>query len=82
MNFVTSSYDGDSCVLLTEVPTRSVQTPQSTHGGIETRCSGLMHEFPRPTLAHLDAAENGRAFERPDHFSALVGDWLMRLSVT
>jgi pimeloyl-ACP methyl ester carboxylesterase len=41
----------------------------------------LAHRFPRATLAILDAAGHGLEFERPDLFTALVRDWLMRLAM-
>lgn len=41
----------------------------------------LMHRYPRATLAVLDAAGHGLAFERPDVFTALIRDWLARLAV-
>ena len=42
----------------------------------------LMHRYPRATLAILDAAGHGLAFERPEVFTALIQDWLQRLAVT
>jgi pimeloyl-ACP methyl ester carboxylesterase len=41
----------------------------------------LMHRYPRATLAILDAAGHGLAFERPDVFTELVRDWIQRLGV-
>lgn len=41
----------------------------------------LMHRFPRATLAVLDTAGHGLAWERPEVFHGLVRDWLDRLSV-
>ncbi len=40
----------------------------------------LVPQFPRATLAVLDAAGHGLVFERPDVFNALVRDWLVRLA--
>ena len=42
----------------------------------------LMHRYPRATLAILDAAGHGLTFERPEVFTALIRDWLQRLTVT
>lgn len=42
----------------------------------------LMRRYPRATLAVLDAAGHGLAFERPEVFTALIRDWLQRLAVT
>ena len=39
----------------------------------------LMHRYPRATLAVLDAAGHGLAWERPEVFQTLVRDWLVRL---
>jgi pimeloyl-ACP methyl ester carboxylesterase len=39
----------------------------------------LMHRYPRATLAVLDTAGHGLAWERPELFQALVRDWLERL---
>lgn len=39
----------------------------------------LMHRYPRATLAVLDTAGHGVAWERPEVFEALVRDWLDRL---
>lgn len=39
----------------------------------------LLAEFPRATLAVLDAAGHALALERPDMLGALMRDWLMRL---
>lgn len=39
----------------------------------------LMHRYPRATLAVLDTAGHGLAWERPEVFQALVRDWLERL---
>lgn len=39
----------------------------------------LMPLFPRATLAVLDCAGHGLAWERPDLFNALMWDWLNRL---
>ena len=41
----------------------------------------LMRRYPRATLAILDAAGHGLAFERPELFTALIKDWLHRLAV-
>jgi pimeloyl-ACP methyl ester carboxylesterase len=41
----------------------------------------LMHRYPHATLAVLDAAGHGLAFERPEVFIALIQDWLRRLAV-
>lgn len=41
----------------------------------------LMHRYPRATLAVLDAAGHGLAFERPELFTGLIQDWLHRLAV-
>lgn len=40
----------------------------------------LLPRFPRATLAVLDAAGHGLAWERPELFGALVRDWLARLA--
>ena len=40
----------------------------------------LLAQFPRASLAVLDAAGHGLAFERPQLFNALVWDWLERLN--
>lgn len=40
----------------------------------------LMPQFPRASLAVLDAAGHGLAWERPEIFNALVTDWLNRMS--
>jgi pimeloyl-ACP methyl ester carboxylesterase len=61
--------------------------PSLIVAGLQDSMSGhldsidLLHRFPRATLAVLDAAGHGLAFERPDVFTALVRDWLMRLAV-
>lgn len=39
----------------------------------------LMHRYPRATLAVLDTAGHGLAWDRPEVFQALVRDWLVRL---
>lgn len=41
----------------------------------------LMQRYPRATLAVLDAAGHGLAFERPEVLTALVRDWLERLAM-
>ena len=40
----------------------------------------LMAKFDRATLAILDTAGHGLAWERPEVFTALVRDWLARLA--
>ncbi len=40
----------------------------------------LSAQFTRSTLAVLDTAGHGLAFERPDLFTALIRDWLDRVS--
>ena len=39
----------------------------------------LLSEFPRATLALLDAAGHGLAWERPEVVDTLVRDWLARV---
>ena len=41
----------------------------------------LMHRYTRATLAVLDSAGHGLAFERPEVFTALIADWLQRVAV-
>ena len=41
----------------------------------------LLPQFTRATLAVLDSAGHGLAWERPDLFNALFQDWLARLSI-
>jgi len=41
----------------------------------------LLPQFPRATLAVLDAAGHGLTWERPDLFDALLRDWLDRLAL-
>ncbi|MEO9575870.1 MAG: alpha/beta hydrolase [Tateyamaria sp.] len=41
----------------------------------------LMHRYTRATVAVLDAAGHGLAFERPEVFTALIADWLQRVAV-
>jgi pimeloyl-ACP methyl ester carboxylesterase len=41
----------------------------------------LLPQFPRASLAVLDAAGHGLAWERPELFSALLRDWLRRLAL-
>lgn len=41
----------------------------------------LLHRFPHASLAVLDAAGHGLAWERPDLFHALMQDWLERMAV-
>ena len=41
----------------------------------------LLPQFPRASLAILDAAGHGLAWERPEVFNALLRDWLRRLSL-
>lgn len=40
----------------------------------------LIAQYPRASLAVLDAAGHGLAFERPEILSALIRDWLARLA--
>lgn len=40
----------------------------------------LLPQFPRATLAVLDSAGHGLAWERPELFNALLRDWLIRLA--
>jgi len=62
--------------------------PSLIVAGLQDSMSGyldsidLLHRFPRATLAVLDAAGHGLAFERPDLFNALIRDWLVRLALT
>jgi len=40
----------------------------------------LLPQFPRATIAVLDSAGHGLAWERPELFDALLRDWLVRLA--
>jgi pimeloyl-ACP methyl ester carboxylesterase len=40
----------------------------------------LLPQFPRASLAILDSAGHGLAWERPEVFDALLRDWLARLA--
>ena len=59
--------------------------PSLIVAGRQDRMSGfldaidLVPQFPRATLAILDCAGHGLAWERPQLFNALLRDWLMRL---
>ncbi len=59
--------------------------PSLIIAGLQDRMSGhldaidLLTQFPRATLAVLDAAGHGLAWERPDLVNALLRDWLARL---
>jgi len=60
--------------------------PSLIIAGRQDRMSGhldsvdLLREFPRATLAVLDSAGHGLAWERPGVFDALVCDWLARVA--
>jgi pimeloyl-ACP methyl ester carboxylesterase len=60
--------------------------PSLIIAGRQDRMSGyldsvdLLPQFPRSTLAVLDSAGHGLAWERPDVFDALIRDWLVRLA--
>lgn len=59
--------------------------PSLIVAGRQDRMSGYLDamdlhvQFPRSTLAVLDSAGHGLAWERPDLFNALMRDWLNRL---
>ncbi len=60
--------------------------PSLIVAGLQDSMSGYLdsidiaNRFPRATLAILDAAGHGLTFERPDLFTALIRDWLVRLA--
>lgn len=60
--------------------------PSVIVAGRQDRMSGhldsvdLLDEFPRATLAVLDASGHGLAWERPELLEVLVKDWLTRLA--
>ena len=68
-----------------EEATTNVTAPSLIVVGRQDSISGyrdgidLMHRFPRATLAVLDTAGHGLAWERPDVFQSLVRDWLDRI---
>jgi len=61
--------------------------PSLIIAGRQDRMSGhldsvdLLPEFPRATLAVLDASGHGLAWERPELVEALVKDWLARMVI-
>jgi len=61
--------------------------PSLIVAGLQDSISGyldavdLLHRFPRASLAVLDSAGHGLAWERPDVFRPFLQDWLARVAV-
>jgi pimeloyl-ACP methyl ester carboxylesterase len=67
----TSVFDGPSLIV--------AGRQDSMSGYLEA--IDLLPQFPRASLAILDSAGHGLAWERPELFDALLRDWLARLSI-